>query len=97
MECSLSFHTHINHLQYRNKASFTHSAKYTLVKMTIRNYDDVIYSLAPKKARCHLPHCHPLCYHFNTHHSDLYTLVNWPSLRTKRPKTYQFKSLMGKS
>ncbi|CDQ98354.1 unnamed protein product [Oncorhynchus mykiss] len=45
LDCKLSFQTHIKHLQskiksrvgflIRNKASFTHAAKLTLVKLTI--------------------------------------------------------------
>ena len=45
LDCKLSFQTHIKHLQskiksrvgflFRNKASFTHAAKLTLVKLTI--------------------------------------------------------------
>ena len=55
LDCKLSFQTHIKHLQskiksrlgflYRNKASFTHSAKHTLVKLTILpilDFGDVI-------------------------------------------------------
>ena len=45
LDCKLSFQTHIKYLQFkiksrigflfRNKASFTHAAKHTLVKLTI--------------------------------------------------------------
>ena len=45
LDCKLSFQTHIKHLQskikstigflFHNKASFTHAAKHTLVKLTI--------------------------------------------------------------
>ena len=45
LDCKLSFQTHIKHLQsknksrigflFRNKASFTHAAKHTLLKLTI--------------------------------------------------------------
>ena len=55
-DCKLSFQTHIKHLQskvtfrisflFRNKASFTHSAKHTLIKLTILpilDSGDVIY------------------------------------------------------
>jgi hypothetical protein len=45
LDCKLSFQTHIKHIQskfksrisllLRNKASFTHAAKHTLVKLTI--------------------------------------------------------------
>ena len=63
LDNSLSFKFHVNNLQakvkarlgflYRNKASFTHSAKHTLVKMTILtmfDYGDVIYKMASKCA-----------------------------------------------
>uniref|UniRef100_A0A673ZBM9 Reverse transcriptase domain-containing protein n=1 Tax=Salmo trutta TaxID=8032 RepID=A0A673ZBM9_SALTR len=56
LDCTLSFQTHIKRLQskmksrigflYRNKASFTHAAKHTLVKLTILpilDFGDVIY------------------------------------------------------
>uniref|UniRef100_A0A8C7LY57 Reverse transcriptase domain-containing protein n=1 Tax=Oncorhynchus mykiss TaxID=8022 RepID=A0A8C7LY57_ONCMY len=59
LDCKLSFQTHINHLQskiksrigflYRKKASFTHAAKHTLVKLTILlilDFGDVIYKIA---------------------------------------------------
>ena len=59
LDCKLSFQTHIKHLEskiksgigflYRNKASFTHAAKHTLVKLTILpvlDFGDVIYKIA---------------------------------------------------
>ena len=59
LDCKLSFQTHNKHLQsknksrncflFRNKASFTHAAKHTLVKLiilTILNFCDVIYKIA---------------------------------------------------
>ena len=59
LDCKLSFQTHIKHLQskiksridflFRNKASFTHAAKLTLVKLTILpilDFGDVIYKIA---------------------------------------------------
>ena len=59
LDCKLSFQTHIKHLQskiksrnnflFHNKASFTHAAKNTLVKLTILpilNFSDVIYKIA---------------------------------------------------
>ena len=55
LDCKLSSQTHIKHLQFkiksrigflfRNKASFTHAAKHTLVKLTILlilDFGDVI-------------------------------------------------------
>ena len=59
LDCQLSFQTHIKHLQskmksrigflFRNKASFTHAAKHTLVKLTILpmlDFGNVIYKIA---------------------------------------------------
>ena len=60
LDCRLSFQTHIKHLQskikfrigflFSNKASFTHAAKLTLVKLTILpilDFGDVIYKISP--------------------------------------------------
>ena len=60
LDCKLSFQTHIKHLQskiksrigflFRNKASFIHAAKHTLVKLTILpilDFGNVIYKIAP--------------------------------------------------
>ena len=59
LDCKLSFQTHIKHRQskiksiigflFRNKTSFTHAAKLTLVKLTILpilDFSDVIYKIA---------------------------------------------------
>jgi hypothetical protein len=59
LDCKLSFQTHIKHLQskiksricflFRNKASFTHAAEHTLVKLTILlflDFGNVIYKIA---------------------------------------------------
>jgi hypothetical protein len=59
LDCKLSFQTHIKHLQskmksrigflFRNKASFTHAANHTLIKLTflpILDFGDVIYKIA---------------------------------------------------
>ena len=59
LDCKLSFQTHIKHLQskiksrigflFHTKASFTHAAKHTLVKLTILpilDFGDVIYKIA---------------------------------------------------
>jgi hypothetical protein len=59
LDCKLAFQTHIKHLQskvksrvgflFRNKATFTHAAKHTLVKLTvlpILEFSDVIYKIA---------------------------------------------------
>ena len=89
LDCKLSFQTHIKHLQsktksrisflFRNKASFTHAAKHTLVKLTILpilDFGDVIYKIASntllKKIGYSLSQCHPFC-----HQSPIY----YPPLR----------------
>ena len=59
LDCKLSVQIHIKHLQskiksrigflFHNKASFTHAAKHTLVKLTILqilDFGDVIYKIA---------------------------------------------------
>ena len=58
LDCKLSFQTQSKHLQpkiksrigflFRNKASFIHAAKHTLVKLTILpilDFNDVIYKI----------------------------------------------------
>ena len=94
LDCKLSFQTHIKHLQYkvksrigflfRNKASFTHAAKHTLVKLTILSildFGDVIYKIASnlyyslypiQQIGFSLSQCHPFC-----HQSPIY----YPPLR----------------
>ena len=60
LDCKLSFQTHIKHLHskiksrigilFHNKASFTHAAKQTLIKLTILPilvFGDVIYKMPP--------------------------------------------------
>ena len=101
LDCKLSFQTHIKHLQskiksrisflFRNKASFTHAAKHTLVKLTILSIlDNVIYKIASNTL-----HSKPdAVYHsairfvtkapYTTHHCDLYALIGWPSLHIRR-------------
>jgi hypothetical protein len=88
LDCKLSFQTHIKHLQskvksricflFRNKASFTHAAKHTLVKLTILlilDFVDVIYKIASNTTQqigCSLSQCHPFCHQSpTTHHCDL--------------------------
>ena len=93
LDCKLSFQTHIKHLQsrivflFRNKASFTHAAQLTLVKLTILpilDFGDVIYKIASNTLLRKLD----AVYHsgirlvtkapYTTHHCDLYALVGWP-------------------
>ena len=103
LDSSLSFTTHIKHLQskvkarlsflYRNRASFTRAAKHTLVKMTILpifDYGDTIYRMASHSTLSKLDPLHhsAICFAtgapFTTHHCDLYNLVDWTSLHTRR-------------
>ena len=68
LDFKLSFQTHIKHLQsqiksrigflFLNKASFTHAAKHTLVKLTIvpiLDFGDVIYKIASNTLRLSSP------------------------------------------
>uniref|UniRef100_A0A8C7UAB2 Reverse transcriptase domain-containing protein n=1 Tax=Oncorhynchus mykiss TaxID=8022 RepID=A0A8C7UAB2_ONCMY len=93
LDCKLSFQTHIKHLQSKiksrisflfcNKASFTHAAKHTLVKLTILlilDFGDVIYKIASNTTQqtgCSLSQCHPFC-----HQSPIY----YPPLRPVRSR-----------
>ncbi|CDQ97695.1 unnamed protein product [Oncorhynchus mykiss] len=115
LDYKLSFQTHIKHLQsniksrinflFRNKASFTHAAKHTLVKLTvlpILDFGNVIYKIAPNTLLSKLD----VVYHsairfitkvpYTTHHCDLYALVGWPSLHIRR-QTHWLQSLLGKA
>ena len=118
LDCKLTFQTHIKHLQskiksrigfpFRNKASFTHAAKHTLVKLTILpilDYGNVIYKIASNT----LLNKSDVVYHsairfvtktpYATHHCDQYTHVGWPSLHTCRQTHWLqviYKSLLGK-
>jgi hypothetical protein len=78
---------------FRNKASFTYAAKLTLVKMTvlpILDFGDVIYRSASTSILKRLDVVYNSAIRFvtnapfNTHHCDLYALVGWPSLHTRR-------------
>uniref|UniRef100_A0A8C7L4Z9 Reverse transcriptase domain-containing protein n=1 Tax=Oncorhynchus kisutch TaxID=8019 RepID=A0A8C7L4Z9_ONCKI len=119
LDCKLSFQTHIKHLQskiksrigflFRNKASFTHAAKHSLVKLIILpilDFGDVIYKIASNT----LLRLHPICYHsaihfvttapYTTHYCGLYALVGWPSLHIRRQTHWLqviYKFLLGKS
>jgi hypothetical protein len=96
LDCKLSFQTHIKHLQskmksrisflFRNKASFTHAVKQTLVKLTILpilDFGDVIYKIASNTLLSKLDgvyHSAITIVPYTTHHCDLYTLVGWSLL-----------------
>ena len=96
LDCKLSFQTHIKHLKlnlefasyFANKASFTHAAKHTLVKLTILpilDFDDVIYKIASNTLLYKLDAVYHSAIRFvtkapyTTHHCDLYALV-WLAL-----------------
>jgi hypothetical protein len=103
LDCKLSFHTHIKHLQsqvksgigfrFRNKASFTHAAKHTLVKpiiLPVLDFSDVIYKIASNTLLSKLDAVYHSAIRFvtkapyTTHHCDLYAFVGWPSLHIHR-------------
>uniref|UniRef100_A0A8C7DA57 Reverse transcriptase domain-containing protein n=1 Tax=Oncorhynchus kisutch TaxID=8019 RepID=A0A8C7DA57_ONCKI len=118
LDSKLSFQTHIKHLQskvksrigflFRNKASFTHAAKHTLVKLTILpilDFGDVIYKIASNTLLNKLDAVYHSAIRFvtkapyTTHHCDLYALVGWPSLHTRRQTHWLhviYKTLLGK-
>ena len=94
---------------FRNKTSFTHSAKHTLVKRTILqilDFGDAIYKIASNTLLSKLD----VVYHsairfvtkapYTTHHCDLYALVGWPSLHIHCQTHWLqviYKSMLGKS
>uniref|UniRef100_A0A8K9WQN7 Reverse transcriptase domain-containing protein n=1 Tax=Oncorhynchus mykiss TaxID=8022 RepID=A0A8K9WQN7_ONCMY len=118
LDWKLSFQTHIKHLQSKvksiigflfcNKASFTHAAKHTLVKLTILpilDFGDVIYKIASNTllnkldAVYHSAICFVTKAPYTTYHCDLYALVGWPSLHTRRQTHWLqviYKTLLGK-
>ena len=78
LDCKLSFQTHIIYLQskiksrigflFRNKASFTHATKLTLVNLTILpilNIGDVVYKIASNTLLSKLD----AVYHYTTLHN----------------------------
>jgi hypothetical protein len=103
LDSKLSFQTHIKHLQskvksrigflFRNKVSFTHAAKRTLVKLTILpilDFGDVIYKIASNTLLNKLDAVYHSAIHlvtkapYTTHQCDLYALVGWSSLHILR-------------
>ena len=108
-DCKLSFQTHIKHLQsqiksrisflFHIKASVTHAAKHTLVKLTILpilDFGDIIYKIASNTLLSKLDAVYHSAIRFvtkatyTTHHCDLYALVGWPSLHIRR-QTHWFQ------
>lgn len=94
---------------FRNKASFTRAAKHTLVKMTVLpalDYGDIIYKMASKAALHKLDVVHHSAIRFatdapfETHHCDLYKMVDWTSLDTRRLHHWHhfiYKTILGKT
>ena len=79
---------------FLNKASFTHGAKHTLVKLTILpilDLGDVIYKIASNTLLSKLVAVYHSAIRFvtkapyTTHHCDLYALVGWPSATYSSP------------
>ena len=118
-DCTLSFQTHIKHLQskiksrisflFRNKASFTHAAKLTLIKLTILPilvFGDVIYKIASNTLLSKLDAVYHSAIRFvtkspyTTQYCNLYALVGWPSLHIRRQTHWLqviYKSMLGKA
>uniref|UniRef100_A0A8K9Y0Q6 Reverse transcriptase domain-containing protein n=1 Tax=Oncorhynchus mykiss TaxID=8022 RepID=A0A8K9Y0Q6_ONCMY len=94
---------------FRNKSSFTHAAKHTFVKLTILpilDFGDVIYKIASNTLLNKLDAVYHSAIRFvtkapyTTHHCDLYALVGWPSLHTRRQTHWLqviYKSLLDKA
>ncbi|CDQ72748.1 unnamed protein product [Oncorhynchus mykiss] len=94
---------------FRNKAFFTHAAKYTLVKRTILpvlDFGDVIYKIAANTLLSKLDAVYNSAIHFvtkapyTTHHCDLYALGGWSSLHIRHQTHWLqviYKSLLGKA
>jgi hypothetical protein len=98
LDFKLSFQIHIKHLQtkiksgigflFRNKSSFTHAAKHTLVKLAILpilDFGDIIYKIASNTLVNKLDAVYHSAIRFVTkapytkRHCDLYSLVGWPA------------------
>ena len=104
-KCDSSIFPYVLYI-FRNKASFTHAAKLTLVKLTILpilDFGNVIYKIASNTLLSKLD----VVYHsairfvpYTTHHCDLYALVGWPSLHIRRQTHWLqviYKSMLGKA
>lgn len=70
------------------------------------DYGDIIYKMASKGSLSKLDTLHHSAIHFatcapfTTHHCDLYKLVDWPSLHTRRLQHWLqlvYKTLLGKT
>jgi len=99
LDSSLSFQTHINRPQariksrigflFRNKASFPFPAKLALVVKTtilpIIDFGDAIYRTASNSPLRKLVSVRFVTNApYNTHHCNLYSLIGWPLLHTRR-------------
>ena len=114
LDGSLSFQ-HISKLQakvkyrlgflYRNRSSFTATAKLTLIQMTnlpMLDYRDVSYRSAGKDTLDRLDVLYHLAIRFatnapyRTHHCTLYSSINWyPVYRLQDPLVDAYKTLLG--
>uniref|UniRef100_A0A8C7RJN6 Reverse transcriptase domain-containing protein n=1 Tax=Oncorhynchus mykiss TaxID=8022 RepID=A0A8C7RJN6_ONCMY len=91
---------------FRNKTSFTHAAKHVkLTILPILDFGDVIYKIASNTLLNKLDAVYHSAIRFvtkapyTTHHCDLYALVGWPSLHTRRQTHWLhviYKTLLGK-
>ena len=93
---------------FRNKACFSTRSRKTIVQslvMPVFDYGDTLYMhasqtvLKPLDAVFHSALRFITGYGFRTHHCDLYTQVNWPSLANRREQHILlliFKALSGK-
>jgi hypothetical protein len=119
LNCKLSFQSHSKHLQskvksricflFRNKASFSHAAKYILIKLNILlilDFCDVIYKIASITLLSKLDAVYHSAIHFatkapyTTHHCNLYALAGWSSLHIRRQTHWLqviYKSLLCKA
>ena len=83
----------LEYILFRNKASFTHAAKHTIVKLIILpilDFGDVIYKLASNTLLNKLDAVYHSAIRFvtvlsyTTPHCDPCALIGWPSLHTRR-------------
>ena len=115
LDCKLSFQTLQSKIKSRigflfhNKASCTHAAQHTLVTLPILpilHFGDVIYKIASNTLLSKLDAVYHSAIRFvtkapyTTYHCDLYALVGWPSLHSRRQTRWLqviYKSLLGKA
>lgn len=103
LDSTLSYSHHITKLQakvkarlgllYRNRSSFTQSAKLTLIQMTILPMLDFGYVIYMSEGKGLLERLDVLNHSairlatnapYRTHHCNLYASINWTSLHTRR-------------